>query len=91
MTIQGGGAVHSPDDGSRRLGIVMYGITGRMGLNQHLIRSIVAIRAEAGVALADGCRGDAGSARDPLRTGAITARGHEPASIVRPIRRRNAT
>ena len=30
--------------GVRRLGIVMYGVTGRVGLNQHLVRSIVAIR-----------------------------------------------
>src|SRR5262245_36562220 len=38
----------------RRLGIVMYGVTGRMGLNQHLERSIVAIRAQGGVALPNG-------------------------------------
>ena len=29
---------------TQRLGIIMNGVTGRMGLNQHLIRSIVAIR-----------------------------------------------
>ena len=40
----------------RRLGIVMNGVTGRMGTNQHLVRSIVAIRAEGGVALANGDR-----------------------------------
>ena len=28
----------------QRLGIIMNGVTGRMGMNQHLIRSIVAIR-----------------------------------------------
>ena len=28
-----------------RLGLIMHGVTGRMGMNQHLIRSIVAIRA----------------------------------------------
>jgi predicted dehydrogenase len=39
-----------------RLGIVMHGVTGRMGLNQHLVRSIVAIRAEGGVALPNGDR-----------------------------------
>ena len=27
-----------------RLGIIMHGVTGRMGKNQHLIRSILAIR-----------------------------------------------
>jgi predicted dehydrogenase len=41
---------------ARRLGIIMNGVTGRMGMNQHLIRSIVAIRAEGGVALANGER-----------------------------------
>jgi predicted dehydrogenase len=39
-----------------RLGIIMNGITGRMGLNQHLIRSIVAIRAQGGVTLKNGDR-----------------------------------
>ncbi len=32
----------------------MHGVTGRMGMNQHLIRSIVAIRNQGGVALANG-------------------------------------
>jgi predicted dehydrogenase len=32
----------------------MNGVTGRMGLNQHLIRSILAIRKQGGVALRDG-------------------------------------
>ena len=41
---------------TRRIGIIMQGVTGRMGLNQHLVRSIVAIRKEGGVALADGGR-----------------------------------
>ncbi len=39
-----------------RLGIIMNGVTGRMGTNQHLIRSILAIREEGGVALDDGRR-----------------------------------
>ena len=34
----------------------MNGVTGRMGLNQHLVRSIVAIRAQGGVALPNGDR-----------------------------------
>ena len=38
----------------RRIGIIMNGVTGRMGMNQHLIRSIAAIRAEGGLRLADG-------------------------------------
>ena len=39
---------------TRRLGLIMHGVTGRMGMNQHLIRSICAIRAQGGVALANG-------------------------------------
>ena len=41
---------------TRNLGIVMYGVTGRMGLNQHLVRSILAIREQGGVALPSGDR-----------------------------------
>ena len=40
----------------KRLGLIMHGITGRMGLNQHLVRSIVAIRAQGGVLLPNGDR-----------------------------------
>ncbi|PTX94494.1 Gfo/Idh/MocA family oxidoreductase [Opitutus sp. ER46] len=36
------------------VGIIMNGVTGRMGTNQHLIRSILAIRKEGGVKLANG-------------------------------------
>jgi predicted dehydrogenase len=39
-----------------RLGLIMNGVTGRMGMNQHLIRSIVAIRTKGGVALKNGDR-----------------------------------
>ena len=39
---------------TQRLGLIMNGVTGRMGLNQHLIRSIVAIRQQGGVTLSDG-------------------------------------
>jgi predicted dehydrogenase len=41
---------------TQRLGIIMHGITGRMGYNQHLVRSIVAIRDQGGVALPNGDR-----------------------------------
>ncbi|MEO8508950.1 MAG: gfo/Idh/MocA family oxidoreductase, partial [Betaproteobacteria bacterium] len=41
---------------TERVGIIMNGVTGRMGTNQHLIRSINAIRAQGGVALPDGTR-----------------------------------
>jgi predicted dehydrogenase len=40
----------------RRIGLIMNGVTGRMGMNQHLIRSIAAIRADGGVRLANGDR-----------------------------------
>jgi len=39
-----------------RLGIIMNGVTGRMGTNQHLVRSINAIRAQGGVPLDAGTR-----------------------------------
>src|SRR6187402_2283489 len=42
------------DMATRNLGIIMHGVTGRMGLNQHLIRSIIAIRNQGGVTLANG-------------------------------------
>ena len=40
----------------QRLGVIMNGVTGRMGTNQHLARSVMAIRKEGGVRLADGTR-----------------------------------
>jgi len=39
-----------------RLGVIMNGVTGRMGTNQHLVRSIVAIRNQGGVLLGPGRR-----------------------------------
>jgi predicted dehydrogenase len=36
------------------LGVIMNGVTGRMGTNQHLMRSLVAIRKEGGVKLPNG-------------------------------------
>ncbi|HWD38616.1 MAG TPA: Gfo/Idh/MocA family oxidoreductase [Fimbriimonas sp.] len=38
----------------KSIGIVMNGVTGRMGTNQHLLRSIVAIRGQGGVPLSEG-------------------------------------
>lgn len=38
----------------RNVGIIMNGVTGRMGTNQHLVRSIVAIRNQGGVPAPDG-------------------------------------
>ena len=42
--------------GTVPLGIVMNGVTGRMGYRQHLCRSILAIREQGGVLLPDGTR-----------------------------------
>ena len=39
-----------------RVGIVMNGVTGRMGYRQHLVRSILAIRDQGGLDLGDGRR-----------------------------------
>ena len=38
---------------THRIGIIMNGVTGRMGTNQHLIRSIKAIIDQGGVKLSD--------------------------------------
>ena len=40
----------------RKIGILMNGVTGRMGTNQHLKRSIAALRYEGGIALRDGTK-----------------------------------
>ena len=37
-----------------QVGIIMNGVTGRMGTNQHLIRSICAIRKQGGIKINDG-------------------------------------
>jgi predicted dehydrogenase len=41
----------SPKTRQHTVGIIMNGVTGRMGANQHLLRSIVAIREQGGVAI----------------------------------------
>ena len=41
---------------TRRLGIIMNGVTGRMGTNQHLVRSVLTIRQQGGVKLSNGDR-----------------------------------
>jgi predicted dehydrogenase len=38
---------------THNIGIIMNGVTGRMGTNQHLMRSIVAIRKQGGVKISD--------------------------------------
>ena len=54
----------------RRIGIIMHGVTGRMGMNQHLVRSILEIRKQGGVALKDGTR----LMPDPLLVGRNAAK-----------------
>ena len=49
----------------QRLGIIMHGVTGRMGYNQHLVRSIAALRASGGVTLPNGDR----ALPDPILVG----------------------
>lgn len=39
---------------TQRIGIIMHGVTGRMGMNQHLIRSVLAIRDQGGIRLKNG-------------------------------------
>jgi predicted dehydrogenase len=39
---------------SRSIGVVLNGVTGRMGYRQHLVRSILALREQGGLPLADG-------------------------------------
>ena len=57
----------------KRIGIIMHGVTGRMGMNQHLIRSILEIRKQGGVALRDGTR----VMPDPLLVGRNAAKVEE--------------
>jgi predicted dehydrogenase len=40
----------------RTIRVIMNGVTGRMGYRQHLVRSVLAIRADGGLALPDGDR-----------------------------------
>ncbi|MFG1709943.1 Gfo/Idh/MocA family protein [Nonomuraea sp. M3C6] len=40
----------------RTIGVVMNGVTGRMGYRQHLVRSVLAINEQGGVTLSDGGR-----------------------------------
>ena len=56
---------------TQRLGVIMNGVTGRMGLNQHLIRSIIAIRDQGGVKLSNGDR----VMPDPILVGRDAAEG----------------
>ena len=61
---------------THRVGIIMNGVTGRMGTNQHLLRSIMAIRKQGGVKLSDNER----IMPDPLLV------GRNPAKLERLIK-----
>ncbi|MGY8639915.1 MAG: Gfo/Idh/MocA family protein [Verrucomicrobiales bacterium] len=50
---------------THKIGIIMNGVTGRMGKNQHLIRSILAIRDQGGIVVSP----DEKIAVDPILTG----------------------
>jgi predicted dehydrogenase len=61
----------------RRIGIVMNGVTGRMGTNQHLLRSVEAIRADGGILLPGGdtlVPDPLLVGRDPVKLEALSAR-----------------
>jgi predicted dehydrogenase len=58
---------------TKRIGIIMHGVTGRMGMNQHLVRSILEIRRQGGVAMKDGSR----LVPDPLLVGRNAAKIEE--------------
>ncbi|MCA1187534.1 MULTISPECIES: Gfo/Idh/MocA family protein [unclassified Saccharopolyspora] len=61
----------------RRLGVVMNGVTGRMGYRQHLVRSILDLREQGGVPLSDGTRVRLDPilvGRDPAKLAELAAR-----------------
>src|ERR1051325_8189906 len=45
---------YRPAPGTHALGVILNGVTGRMGTNQHYLRSILAIRQQGGVKVSDG-------------------------------------
>ncbi|RYD25534.1 MAG: Gfo/Idh/MocA family oxidoreductase, partial [Verrucomicrobiaceae bacterium] len=60
----------------QKIGIIMNGVTGRMGTNQHLIRSIAAIIREGGIRVSD----DLTILPDPILTGRNEAKLRETAA-----------
>jgi predicted dehydrogenase len=61
----------------KRIGIIMHGVTGRMGTNQHLVRSILEIRKQGGVPLANGTR----LIPDPILVGRNAAKVEQLARV----------
>jgi predicted dehydrogenase len=54
MSVEASRAAAAREDLMRVVGIAMNGVTGRMGTNQHLVRSILAIREQGGVQIPGG-------------------------------------
>jgi predicted dehydrogenase len=73
---------------TRTLGIILNGVTGRMGTNQHLVRSILAIIKQGGIKISDALR----LMPDPILTGRSSeklktlAETHGPAIIGKPLK-----
>ncbi|MFW6058836.1 MAG: Gfo/Idh/MocA family protein [Phycisphaeraceae bacterium] len=73
---------------TRRIGIIMSGVTGRMGTNQHLLRSILAIIKQGGVKVSD----DLVLMPDPILVGRSAnklqrlADAHGPDAIGKPLK-----
>ncbi len=73
---------------TRTIGIILSGVTGRMGTNQHLVRSILAIMKQGGVKVSDDLR----LMPDPILVGRnadkvrALAEAHGPAVIGKPLK-----
>ncbi|MGA2501475.1 MAG: Gfo/Idh/MocA family oxidoreductase [Tepidisphaeraceae bacterium] len=73
---------------TRTIGVILSGVTGRMGTNQHLVRSILAIMKQGGVKVSDDLR----LMPDPILVGRnadkvrALAEIHGPAVIGKPLK-----
>ncbi len=73
---------------TRKIGIILNGVTGRMGTNQHLVRSVLAIMKQGGVKVSDELR----LMPEPILTGRnadklkALAETHGPAVIGKPLK-----
>ncbi|HXE55264.1 MAG TPA: Gfo/Idh/MocA family oxidoreductase [Tepidisphaeraceae bacterium] len=73
---------------TRTIGIILNGVTGRMGTNQHLVRSILAIIRQGGIKVSDDLR----LMPDPILTGRnpeklrSLSETHGPPTIGKPLR-----
>src|SRR5438067_1278588 len=73
---------------TRKVGIIMNGVTGRMGTNQHLVRSVLAIMKQGGVKVSD----DLTLMPDPILTGRnadklkALAEAYGPGTIGKPLK-----